>query len=95
MKKLDNILIGTVVGIVVPMIGVYIYFLSFNFPEDFSSFIRTTIDNRYIGTILKLAVLGNLLFFLLGLQFNLMKYCRGIILSTFIYAGIIVYYAFA
>ena len=94
MRKLNNFWIGTTIGIIVPIIGMYVYYLSFNLNEDFQSYIETAIRVRYIGTILKLAVLGNLIFFLLGLRLNLMKFCRGIIFSTFVYAGFIIYYSF-
>lgn len=94
MRKLNKFWIGASIGVILPFLFLYVFYIALDIPSDFSEFISISASNDYLWTVLKLAILSNLIPFLLGLQQNLMKFGRGVIAATFLYAGIIVYFTY-
>ena len=82
----DNWLIGIILGSITPIIGVYLFFLSQHFSYDFGQFITVVASYSFLGQVLSIGVLANLVVFFLFIQANCYKSSKGVILATFIYA---------
>ena len=95
-KKLYNsITLGIIVGLIAPIITVYIFY-SFqnNFYGDFGQYVKTIIQMKIITKVLSLSVLGNLAVFYLFIQTKRYFSARGVIISTLIYAIIMAIFMF-
>jgi hypothetical protein len=88
-NRINKLWIGAIVGIVIPWLAFYIYYL---FALNHFSFIDT-VKMAYMGDILmkyiSLAAIANLIVFYLSLNKSAYRFGYGIILAMFIYAFIV------
>lgn len=91
MKK-DAFLTGFLPGLILPLIGFYIYFLLFFKYMGFASFIQHLQRINMIVSVLSLGVILNLGIFFLFYQKELDRSARGVIAATFVYAALVVYF---
>ncbi len=82
----NNWFIGVISGLVIPIPGVYIFYLTQDVSYDFSQFLNLAIKYNLFSQILSVGVIANLLIFFLFLNTNNYKSAKGVILATFIYA---------
>jgi hypothetical protein len=91
-KKYDKFLIGALAGLIVPGIIFTLYWLCFHhqlqFPQRFIHYLK---GGYMLANVLKICTLFNLLLFYLGLNRHIDKFCRGVILSVFLYIVLIAY----
>jgi len=98
-KSFDKLPIGLVIGLFMPVIGFICYgiFWALRFNKTFEYF---AVD-LFIGvpsfrsSILSLALLFNLLPFLIFIRTERYKSARGVLLSVFAYVPFVVYYYFS
>lgn len=94
----DKLPIGLVIGLIGPFIGFLLYGLYYMLSHDisFSYFVNAVfLGNRdAMSSIISLSLLFNILPFYFFINRNLYKSGRGILLSFFIYAIVIVYSKF-
>jgi hypothetical protein len=87
--KINKLWIGAIVGLLVPWIAFYIYYLyalnSFSFEETVKMTYRGNLLMKYIS----LAAIANLGFFYWSLNKSAYRFGYGIILSMFIYAFVV------
>lgn len=86
-KKYDFWITGIIPGIFIPFIaalGYYAY--SFHW-EGFTKFFEDALTNHLLSPLLALGCIMNLGLFFLFIQKDMYLAGRGVILSTFIYAG--------
>jgi hypothetical protein len=89
-SRYNNILLGSVFGIIVPAITVLIaYKIRFD-QYQFDEFLRILIRNKILSSLLSLCALPNLLVFLIFIWLDYLYSARGVLLSTFIIGFIIV-----
>lgn len=94
-NKMDHWLIGIVLGLIGPILVLWLINL-YQFPSlKFGVFLKTALYHGQLSSWLKIAVIFNLASFFLTLNNNLIKSARGVIASTFFYAGLIVYLMYA
>ena len=91
MKK-DAFITGFLPGLILPLIGFYIYFQLFFEYMGLASFIQHLQRINMIVSVLSLGVILNLVIFFFFYQKELDRSARGVIAATFVYAGLVVYY---
>lgn len=93
-KSFNNLTIGIILGIIIPLISVYFFYLAKNLAQDFGSYIEYLIKYKLVTKILSVAAISNLAVFYIFLQTNRYQSSRGIIIATFLYAIITILYLF-
>lgn len=94
-KKFDNVWLGTVVGLSAPLLTLFLFYLvRFNHLSFSEFYARILIANGIVTPSISLCVIVNLLVFFLFIWSNRNYSARGVLLSTMIYAGYVVYQKF-
>jgi hypothetical protein len=87
--KVNKLWIGAIIGLIVPWLVFYIYYLfalnSFSFVDTVKMTYRGNLLMKYIS----LSAIVNLVFFYLSLNKSAYRFGYGIILSMFIYAFVV------
>ena len=92
LKRLDNFFIGLLIGILFPMLVFVFYWLLFHHQISFPKrFIRYLLNGYLLSNVVKICGLGNLLLFYFGLNKELDKFNRGVIVSVVLYVALIAY----
>ncbi len=89
-KKLDNIFVGLVIGLVAPFIVMYCIFYGGEILHnwyDFGAFYR---NHKFTGLTLRPSLIVNLVFIVPYTKRPRMQFLKGIILATLLYAVVIV-----
>ena len=93
-QKIDRQGYGVVLGLILPLLGVYVYYLIAPFHMSFTSFVVNVTQMHLTSKVLSLGVLANLVGFLIVFGLKWDRFARGIILATLIYAAIILVFRF-
>lgn len=100
-RKLDDIKLGILIGTIMPMIGVAIYyFIHQAIPNEridgmsFQDYIDMLARPRILAAVLRGALIMNLGAFFLALNFDMNKVSKGIIIMTVVYGALIFYLHF-
>lgn len=83
--RYDNRLLGLVLGIIVPVITIILFYLYQN-PQNYKLFYNQIMTINILSRLVSLCVLPNLLVFFIFIWTNRYKSAYGIIGATFIYA---------
>ena len=89
----SNLLKGLILGVVSPIIFFIItivFFLEYNITD----FINHKINKQNFPAIISLCLLANLAVFFIKLQKNKDQQARGVLLSTFLFGILIIYFKF-
>lgn len=87
----DKMWLGTVLGLIAPMLTMMGYYL-YNFSHiPVSKFIEHLFVAHIESKLMSLCVVSNLLVFFIFIWSEKYLSARGVLLSTFIYAGFVVY----
>ena len=92
---LNKLWVGLAIGIVGPWIGYTLIYIITQPDNSFVGAFLTAQKADLSAGIIAISSLLNLGFFLLAMQKNYLLAARGIILSTLVYAAIIVYLKYA
>jgi hypothetical protein len=91
-KRYDKFLYGTLAGLITPMVMFVLYWLFFHHQLDFPvRFVKYLMGGNLLSNVIKICTLFNLLVFYIGLSKKMDLFCRGIILSIFLYIALIAY----
>lgn len=91
-KKLDNIWIGLLIGLLFPCFMFVMYWLFFHHQIDFPRrFIKYLMNGYLLSNVIKMCGLGNLLIFYFGLHNRIDKFSKGIVISVLFYVLLIAY----
>ncbi len=93
-QSFDKQWIGLVLGLVFPLLGIYIFYLVNDFKMSFDLFVTQAVEMHLTSKILSLGVLANLAIFFISIGLKLDKTARGVIGATLIYAGVILIFRF-
>jgi hypothetical protein len=88
----DQFMSGFVPGLLMPLLGFYIYYLLFFGYMSFDGFIDHVVRSQLAVSVLSLGVILNLGLFFLFYMKEIDKAARGVIGATFIYAFIVMYF---
>lgn len=90
MKIKDNLVIGLLMGIIAPTIGIYLFYIT-NFKHTaFQEFLKLAFQEKLIAPLLSLSCIINLAIFYIFLRFEHYNSARGIITATFLYGFVII-----
>lgn len=89
-NKFDHLIIGLVLGLLAPTLGIVIFFYSKFSDSNLSEFLTVSIQEKMLSPLLSLCAVINLGVFYLFIQFDKLQTAKGIILATFIYGLAIV-----
>lgn len=85
-KKFDEVYLGIITGIIVPIISVSIYyFIKYADNQSIIQFILSLQGRGLFSKIISLAAIPNLLLFFIYLWTNRNFSARGVIIATFVY----------
>ncbi len=88
-SKLDTVIIGLITGILVPVIGLFVfYFFSFD-TLSISEFLDHIIRIHRIPQLISLSVIANLGVFYIFIYKKFYYSARGVIMSTFLYTIVV------
>ncbi len=90
MKFKDSIILGLILGILIPVIGVLSFYYGKFQAVDLGYFLEVATKHKVLSPMLSLCAVLNLGVFYLFLNKNLYLTARGIILATIIYGVTIV-----
>ena len=85
---IKEILIGFVIGLVANMAGMYLYIFFFS-ELSLELTIKAAVENDFLGSLIALGAILNLIVFFLLLKKNQIYRARGVVLATIIAALII------
>ncbi len=91
MKK-DSLLTGLISGILSPLLGFYIYYLLFFGYMGFNNFINHVIKNNLAVSVLSIGVILNLVIFFAFYKIEADRSAKGVIMATFLYSFVVVYF---
>ncbi len=85
-QKFDNLWLGTVLGVIAPLIALYAIFL-FSYPgESFSSFFEIIWLQKIFTRVVSIAVVANLAIFFIFIWTNKLRSAKGVLGATVGYA---------
>ena len=87
--NLDTTVTGTVFGIIVPIIAFLIVYFVLSGSQTLNEYLQRLIDRNIQGHFISISVIPNLLIFFIFIWLNKMKTARGVLLSTFLWAFLI------
>ena len=87
--NLDTTVTGTVFGIIVPIIAFFIIYFILSGSQTLNEYLQRLIDRNIQGHFISISVIPNLLIFFIFIWLNKMKAARGVLLSTFLWAFLI------
>lgn len=90
--KKDHFLSGFIPGLLLPLVGYYLYYLGFFNYMAFGEFNKHLLKSGLFISVLSLGVILNLGIFFLYYQWKCDRSARGVIAATFIYAFMVMYF---
>lgn len=92
--KKDTVLRGLILGLIAPVIGFYLYKISFFNYFDMPKFFNHLVSNNLLSPVISLCLIFNAGAFYFFIKKNKLYSARGLVLATFLYGGVIVYLKF-
>jgi len=93
-NRFDSTLIGIVCGIIGPVIGFFLYYYIFRHEPTLTGFWNIAKQSDNIPKVMSLSVIANLLIFFIFVWTNRLLSSRGVLLGTFLWVIVIIYYKF-
>ena len=95
-QKIDNLVIGIILGAVMPVIGVFCYYMfTYRYQTSFTGFIEYFTRLHIIVPVMSLACyITNLPLFFGFIWGNMNKASRGVLYATMAYTGWVIYQKF-
>ncbi|CAN5486257.1 hypothetical protein BH11BAC2_BH11BAC2_23290 [soil metagenome] len=88
----DAFITGFIPGLILPLIGFWIYFMLFFNYMDFKGFYHHVIRANLFVSVLSLGVILNLGIFFLFYKIEADRSAKGVIAATFLYAFMVIYF---
>ena len=90
--KRDSLITGLLAGLILPLVGFYLYYFIFFRYMTFVEFTNHLIKTGLFVSVLSLGVILNLVSFFIFYRIEADQAAKGIILATFIYAFFVLYF---
>lgn len=94
MLKKDSLYLGLVVGLIAPLLTMWLFYLAKFGHMDFLRFINLMFMGGTMSALLSLSLLGNLAAFFLFIWRHRYLAAKGVVMTMFIYGIFIVYFKF-
>lgn len=85
-KKIDQLWAGTVIGLIVPAVSLWLYVLLRFDDLSIGQFMQSWFKMGILTHMISLAVIPNLAVFFIFIQVNYLRAARGVLFSTIIFA---------
>ncbi|CAI8338571.1 MAG: hypothetical protein CNE98_02600 [Bacteroidetes bacterium MED-G17] len=85
-----KILFGLLTGIFSPVLLFFLLYIQSKIEVNFGDFLKQTINTLYFLPLIKLALLINLVPFMVSMYLNKIYFSRGVLMATISYAVIFV-----
>lgn len=90
-KKLDNVGLGAVFGLITPIITLYgFYLFKYNYLSFSDFYSKILLANNILLPSISLCVIANLLIFFIFIWTDRNYSARGVLLATMVYAGYVI-----
>jgi hypothetical protein len=89
-SRLNKMVVGLILGLLVPVIALYIYNLVAFDQFTFGEFLRAMISRKKISAVISLGVIPNLLVFFSFIWLNYLYSARGVIAATLVFGALVV-----
>ncbi len=89
LKKWDKLLLGLIIGIITPIIVMFVYYRINFYYIRVDTFLYETFMKRIFLPLLSLCVLGNLAVFFIFIQTDRYYSARGVVFATLLYAIVV------
>ncbi len=94
-KKFDNSWLGFICGLLSPLLTLYVFYLiKYSHISFYKFYLDVLFANNIVTASVSLCVITNLLVFFIFIWTNRNYSARGVLFSTIIYAGYVVYQKF-
>ncbi|RUT78593.1 hypothetical protein [Ancylomarina longa] len=95
-SRINNMPLGTILGILVPILSIYIaYLVKFQAEMSINDFLDSLLVYNIYTKVMALAVyFGNIVFFFLFIKTDMLKAARGVLLATILYSLVIAVFRF-
>ena len=90
LSRYNNMRLGLAIGLVVPLITVFIFYKVKFSHQDIGEFLSTMASKELLSSILSLCVIPNLLAFFISIWTNMLSLARGVLMATFVFALVVV-----
>ena len=87
--NLDTTVLGTLFGIFVPIITFFVIYIVLSDSQTLNDYLQRLIERNIQGHFISISVIPNLLIFFIFIWLYKMKAARGVLLSTFLWAFVI------
>ena len=87
--NLDTTVTGTLFGIFIPIITFFVIYFVLSGNQTLNDYLQRLFDRNIQGHFISISVIPNLLFFFIFIWLYKMKAARGVLLSTFLWAFLI------
>lgn len=87
--NLDTTVTGTLFGIFAPIITFFVIYFVLSDSQTLNDYLQRLIDRNIQGHFISISVIPNLLIFFIFIWLYKMKAARGVLLSTFIWAFVV------
>lgn len=91
MSQRNQFLAGFAGGLLAPLLGFYLYYISFFRQMDIIAFFYALQNNNTLAAAISLSLLANLALFFILDRFGKLRAEQGVIAATFIYGFYILY----
>jgi len=93
-NRFDSTLFGIIFGIMGPVIGFFLYYYIFRQEPTLAGFWNIAKQHTNLPKVMSLSVITNLLIFFIFIWSNRLLSSRGVLLGTFLWVVVIIYYKF-
>ncbi|MBI1305386.1 MAG: hypothetical protein GC181_02095 [Bacteroidetes bacterium] len=94
MKKIDNTWFGLLAGLIAPFAVLLIIFKLGGFMEADEDVQLLWLNIKMTTVLFRPCLLINLAIFMITINRNWLKFSRGLVFATMIYAAVVIYYHF-
>jgi hypothetical protein len=89
-SKFDNVKLGLLLGIFVPIIAILVFYFTSKYSVvPLPDFIKFMLKRQIFSSLLSLCVIPDLLVFFIFIWLDWMNSAKGVLISTFIYAFLV------
>lgn len=85
-NKINALIVGLIIGLLVPIIAIYIFFLFSNHQLSWTDYLNHLFRYKLVSHVISIGAISNLLVFFGFSRFDYLKAARGVVFATMLYA---------
>lgn len=88
-QQYNNLLTGIIAGLVVPVIGFFVFFLITRHGLSLDLFVRRIAESDKVTEVMSVSVFANIAIFLLFNRFDMLRASKGVLGITIVWAFLV------